>query len=248
MANVARADATVAQSAFSNPGTYLTSTYSNSHSPVPAGWASVATVNFKAFTGSTGFAAIVAEGKMPAWTQAVLYDPEAWSQTPVSEQTNACSYMQRVVNLAKSHGWRVILTPGTDLGNAVSHPGQTNQQWFISANIAGCAAATGAQVVEVQAQANEFDATNSASCAGNTDKASYQSYVCHAAAEAKAAQPGVTFISGLTANRSGQHATGAQLYAAAETVPSYAAGFFLNCDRPAQDAAASVTLLQDLGY
>ena len=45
----------------------------------------------------------------------VMYDPEHWSKTPVSEQQNPVRYMTLFGQLAHAHGLKVIQAPALDL-------------------------------------------------------------------------------------------------------------------------------------
>jgi hypothetical protein len=267
LGNVQSSNSAVAQAAFDNPGTYIEDSYTAAD-PVPAGWSSVPTVDFTTFldfdssdgTITRGFQYVVNHGLFPSWARAILYDPEAGTNWPTNakEQQDPCMYMGDVALLAASLSQQLgrtlplIFTPATDLGNAVQHPGQNNQQWFLANNIAGCAAKAGAKIVTVQAQANEFDPASASTCAGNTDQGSYQYYVCNAAEQVHQT-PGETVTSGLAACKVETMgpcmiASDTVMHSAAESVPSYSAGFFFYVPQAAPNPENAVDFLQDLGY
>jgi hypothetical protein len=87
----------------------------------------------------------------------LMYDTEDWSQTPQGEIDNPWTYMGDFVTLAHAHGYKAILAPALDLGNDATSvspkmPGETDPAWYTRTNIAGTAAATGAEVIHIQAQ------------------------------------------------------------------------------------------------
>jgi hypothetical protein len=171
---------------------------------------------------------------MPSWTKAVLYDPEAWSQTPFNEQTNVEYYMRQFCRLAHTHKWQAIMTPGTDLMNIYPKlRGETNAQAFIRHNIAG-AAARYADVSEAQSQAIEIS------------PGSYNWFLTKARSQALAANPRVVFLGGLTANLLGTTASAAVMYHAAVSVADVVAGFFLNVSKNAPDPANAAQFLHQL--
>jgi hypothetical protein len=261
LTNIKSDDSAVAQAAFDNHGTYIEDSYTAAD-PVPTGWSSVPTVDFKSFLDFRdvhGLQWVLNHDALPSWAGAILYDPEAGTDWPTNpqEQVAPCTYMQdaatALATFNQNHGLNLplILTPATDLGDAVSHPGETDQQWFLSAGIAGCAGETGAKIVTVQAQANEFDPTSASTCAGNTDQGSYQYYVCNAAAQVHQT-PNATVTSGLAAPKvtstGTRVASATDLYDAAETVPSYSAGFFFYVSSASPNPHNAVAFLQLLGY
>ena len=78
----------------------------------------------------------------------VMYDPENWSATPVSEQQDPARYMTLFGQLAHAHGLKVIQAPSLDLAYVAGsvfprNQGETGNQWYLRVNIAGKAAAAG---------------------------------------------------------------------------------------------------------
>lgn len=231
MNNIRKSDDAVAAAAFDTSGTYLSAAL-GANNPVPSGWKSVPTVNFKSYA---AFSQAVSSGKMPSWTKAVLYDPEDWSQTPKNEQTNPTSYMEQFGQLGHKHGWIVVITPGTDLMNAVSHPGETDPQAYIKQDIAG-AAAKDADISETQAQSDEFTPS------------SYAAYLSQAHAQAVAANPKIVFLGGLTADLSGKTASSSVMSMAAKAAKGDVSGFFFNVSGSSPDPSNAAGMLQSLGY
>jgi len=224
--NLQRADPSGTDRALDKPSVYITGRYDEN--PVPPGWASVPTANFKSYA---EFRSVVEAARMHPSTRAVLYDPEGWSLTPPAEQRDVVAYMERFSTLARTHGWKVILTPSNDLMNLQDKlKDETNRQAYVRNRIAE-SAARHADILEVQAQTLE------------QDPPAYREYVRQTHAQAVAANPRVVFLSGLTTNLQTMPVSGATLYDAAMSVRELVDGFFLNVPRAAPSPANGVTLL-----
>jgi len=90
-----------------------------------------------------------------AW---VMYDPENWTATPAGERRNPVRYMTLFGQLAHTHGLRVIQAPALDLATVPGsvlprRPGESADQWFVRADIAGKAAAAG-DIFQLQDESN----------------------------------------------------------------------------------------------
>lgn len=81
--------------------------------------------------------------------------------TPMNEADDPWTYMRLFVQLAHANGYRVILVPARDLGNDPTSVlpmlpgGESLDDWYIRTGIAYTAAATGAEVVHIQSQADQ---------------------------------------------------------------------------------------------
>ena len=114
------------------------------------GWASVAE-----------FEGDLAAGAIPGSVQFVMYDPEAWSHTPLWEQQAPATWMRRFGFLARSAGYRVMMTPHASLvtvPGAVCAKSETERvvAAFLRCRIAEVAGET-ADVVDLQLQALQKD-------------------------------------------------------------------------------------------
>ena len=150
-------DPEVASWAFNKPNSFLIS-HSKTASPVQDGFAATAVLKYESYA---QFQLDISNNAIKYPVRWLLYDPEAgvgWP-TPVAEQNDPATFMQNFVTLAHAHGYKVILTPGRDLAFAPNpvHPrntGETADHWYNRVGIATMAANTGAEVVEIQDQAN----------------------------------------------------------------------------------------------
>ena len=227
--NLRRVDSAGTDRTLNKPSVYITGR--PDEDPVPPGWTSVATANFKSYA---EFRSVVEAARMHPSIRAVLYDPEGWSLTPPAEQRDVVAYMERFSTLARTHGWKVIMTPSNDLMNLRDkRKDETNRQAYVRYRIAE-SAAPHADILEVQAQT--LEQTPSA----------YREYVRQTRTQAVTANPQVVFLAGLTTNLQGTPVSGPTLHDAARSVQDLVDGFFLNAPRAAPSPANGVTLLRML--
>ncbi len=180
---------------------------------VPAGWQSISA---RSFTSYATLQQAFATNSIPASVQAILYDNEAWSLTPLEEQQHFATYIKEVADLVHSHHKLLIATPATDLARVLDPNGQGDMySRFLSLGIVKDAAMYADQV-EIQAQGSEASTTE------------YTQFVQGAVVQARAARAGVTVLAGLSTNPSGQHVTGQQLFAAYQATHSQVSGYWLN--------------------
>jgi hypothetical protein len=132
----------------------------------------------------------LASGAIPTWVRAVMYDPEGWPSTPGPERRDPIEAMRAFSRAARAAGYQVILTPHPNLVD-VAHAtcgaadGETTTAAFLRCGI-GAEAARLADVVEIQAQWLEWDPVT------------YRAFVEAAAAQVRAAHPGVVVLAGLS--------------------------------------------------
>jgi hypothetical protein len=128
------------------------------------------------------FASDVTAGRIDPRVRAVAYDPEHWALTPLAEQI--------APDLAAAHGYQTILTPARDLmmlGRAACHAsaGERLDHAYLRCRIPA-AAAGDADIVEVQSQVDEFHPNR------------YRLLLSGAAAQARAANPSVRVLAGVS--------------------------------------------------
>jgi hypothetical protein len=168
------------------------------------------------FRSASVLARAVDAGQLPAGTTAVLYDPEAWSFTPRAEQRDPEAAARQAATAAGKRGLRLILTPALNLVTVLA-PGSAGPRWrqFLDLQLAAKLAPL-ASILELQAQSLERDA------------AAYASFVTAAAAQARAANPDITLLAGLSTNPPGDVVTGGQLVAAIRATRGVVDGYWLN--------------------
>lgn len=121
------------------------------------------------YTSYAQFQADATAGVMPAGYKWLMYDNEyenddaggnLWP-TPMNEADDPWTYMRLFVQLAHANGYRVILTPARDLGSNQTSvlpmlPSDGSlDDWYVRTGIAYTAAATGAEIVHLQSQADQ---------------------------------------------------------------------------------------------
>src|SRR5882724_4841934 len=126
--------------------------------PIQAGYA---TTPVLAYTSYAQFSSDIQNDSITYPYKWVMYDPENWSQTPVSEQQNPIGAMRQFGKLAHAHGLQVVMAPSLDLGAVAGsvlprQKGESVSHWYVRVNIAGAAAAAGNTYIFQ----DEFNTTN----------------------------------------------------------------------------------------
>jgi hypothetical protein len=162
----------------------------------------------------------LADRQIPQGAGAVLYDDENWPFTPTAEQQNPVQAATQAADLAHSHGLQLIVAPALDLLHVLA-PGTPGQDWqrYIRLGLAGAMAKV-ADVVELQAQSLE------------RDPGTYAAFVSQATAQARAANPRVTMLAGLSTNPPGTGVTTSMLTSAIAMSQSAVDGYWLNIPGP----------------
>jgi hypothetical protein len=174
-----------------------------------------------AVTFSSAAALAEAVGRdLPADTQAVLYDPEAWPFTPVAEQQDPVGAAALAARAARSAGLQLIVAPALSLTSVLA-PGSRapRSQLFLELGLVG-RLAMHADVLELQAQSLE------------RDTGGYASFVTAAAAQARAVSPQIGLLAGVSTNPPGAEVDVGQIVAAIRAVQPVVDGFWLNIPGP----------------
>ena len=155
-------------------------------------------------------------GELPAGTRMLLYDPEAWAFTPRGEQVNPAAAARRAQRVAHAHGLSLIVAPALNLTTVRPDPaGGPRWRQFLRLGLAGAIAKV-SDVIELQAQSLERDTST------------YATFVRDAAAQARAANPRVSILAGLSTNPPGAEVTSQQLSAAIQATRGVVDGYWLN--------------------
>ncbi|MGD0927658.1 MAG: hypothetical protein ABR926_20970 [Streptosporangiaceae bacterium] len=158
----------------------------------------------------------VSGGQLPAGTRAVLYDPEVWAFTPRGEQLDPAGAAGRARDIAHAHRLALIVAPALNLTTVRADPaGGPRWRQFLRLGLAGAIAKV-SDVLELQAQSLE------------RDPSTYATFVRDAAAQARAANPRVAILAGLSTNPPGAEVTSQQLTAAIHATRGIADGYWLN--------------------
>lgn len=177
----------------------------------------VVTADFKSYSGPAGLAASVSAGDLPAGTRAILYDAESWDQTPPAEQHDVGKYVQMATQLAHSHGYKLIATPGVDLISLLDPAKVASEgryQAFLSSGI--LQGVSGADIVDIQAQSDERVASQ------------YATFVKAAVAAVHKSNPSALVVSGLSSNPPIGAVTSQELADAMAATRSIVSGYWIN--------------------
>ena len=172
-------------------------------SPVQAGYATTPVLSYTSYA---QFRSNIQSGAIKYPYHWVMYDPEHWYKTPVSEQQNPARYMTLFGQLAHAHGLKVIQAPALDLAYVAGsvlprNRRESGNQWYVRVNIAGTAAAAG-DIFLLQDESNMGAMTQ------------YTSLYNTTAIQARAANPNVKAFSEVSTD----NGTTAQMVAAARSI------------------------------
>jgi hypothetical protein len=158
----------------------------------------------------------VTGGTLPAGTYGLLYDPEAWSFTPLTERREPVRAATQAAAVAHAHGLRLIVAPALDLTTVLA-PGSQGPRWhaFLDLGLIGHLARV-ADVVELQAQSLE------------RDTATYSAFLRAATSQASQANPRITVLAGLSTNPPGAPVDSQHLTSAIQATRSMVDGYWLN--------------------
>ena len=168
---------------FNTPGSFGAGA-SLVRNPVQAGYATTPVLSYTSYA---QFKSDISSGSISYAYQWVMYDPEDWSATPVSEQRNPVKYMTSFGQLAHAHGLKVIQAPALDLAYVTGsvlprNRRESGNQWFVRVNLAGTAAAAG-DIFQLQDESN------------TTNRSQYTGLFNSTQAQAQAANPNVKVFS-----------------------------------------------------
>jgi hypothetical protein len=218
---IARRDPQTAEGTFARPSGI-----------VLGGWPGA--VHGQAWASCEGFEADLAAGRIAPEVRAVMYDPEGWEKTPLTERQDPVTFMHRFAMLARERGFLVIITPHQGLvevpgSSYVPEPGESKEEAYLRSGIAA-EAARFADVSETQAQRLQ------------RDPVAYRGFVARAAAQARRANPAGLFLSGLSTHP-GYPATVESLLAAWESVRDIVDGHYLSIRRRGRNPDVAVEFL-----
>jgi hypothetical protein len=203
----------LAESFFKSPGNFIMNGVKGA-AGFPDGWLAVPTATFPSYA---ALKIALEENKVPAETKAIIYDNESWSFTPKEEQLDLARYEKLSAETAHQHGLQLIATPAADLVPVLNPQVERGKRYdeYLRLGIA-TKAARFSDVYEIQAQ-------------GSLDNPDlYIRFVKSAAAQARAANPKVAVIAGLSTNPSGKKVTADQLFHAVEATRGDVDGYWLN--------------------
>jgi hypothetical protein len=187
------------------------------------------------FSSAAELVGAVRRGGLPARTQAVLYDPEAWSFTPLAEQSDPVSAAAAAAAAAHAAGLQLIVAPALNLTTVLAPGSRTpRSQLFLELGLAE-RLARHADVLEFQAQSLE------------RDTGQYSSFVAAAARQARQVSPRIGLLAGVSTNPPGAEVDSSQLVAAIQAGRDHVDGFWLNIPGPGPRCPTCNPIRPDVG-
>lgn len=204
----------VARSLGASPNTYLI--VNNKLDLVPQGSRATLVASYTSYS-AINYA--LTHATISPRIKAILYDYESWSLTPRYEQLNYVTYEQRAEEVAHQHGLLLIATPSVGLANVLEPGSEPVFSKYLSLGIAANAARY-ADVVDIQAQGSQLDPSK------------YADFVTAATAQARAANPNVVVLAGISTNPSGPSIPLSDLLSVVQQTMNVVDGYWLNVPVP----------------
>ena len=184
---------------------------------LPSNWRAIALRSFSSYAALKAALA----GSLEPGVGAVLYDNEAWQFTPENEQRDPATYMRLAAEAVHAKRLLFVTAPAVDLMRVLAPGPEKRYDAYLRLNIAA-AAARYADVYDIQAQG---------SIAGLPR---YSSFVEAAAQQARAANPKVLVLAGISTNPNGQHVNADQIVRAISATRGYVDGYWFNIPHPSE--------------
>jgi hypothetical protein len=185
----------------------------------PSGWPGALTG--RAWASLARFEEDLRAGAIPDDVRIAMYDPERWRHTPLQEQRDPVAAIGRFVGRCRERGYISMVTPYPRLvtvpgGAFVAEPGESEEDAYVRWGISAAAAA--ADVCETQAQRLQ------------DRPEAYRAFVAATAEQARAANPRVVLLSGLSTSP-GHPATRETLFAAFASVRDLVDGHYVSLSK-----------------
>jgi len=184
----------------------------------------------RAWASCAKFSSDLASLAIPPEVRAVMYDPEGWEATPIEERRDPIAHIRTFSRLGRASGYWVIVTPHPGLvevpgGILAREADESREAAYLRSGIT-FEAASSADACEIQAQRFQ------------RDPAKYREVVSQAAEQARAGNPDVVVLSGLSTHP-GYRATSDMLLNAWESVRDIVDGHYLSLARLRHPQAAA---------
>ncbi len=176
-------------------------------------------IRVQAFTRYADLARAFERGRIDARAGAILYDNEGWRFTPAEEQSDPAFFMGAAGRAVRKNGLLFITAPAVTIAKLRTSGNAKPYAAYLQAGLAA-AAARCADIFDIQAQGSER----------NVDH--YASFVAAAAAQARAANPAITVLAGISTNPNGQRVSADHILAAIEATRTHVDGYWLNIPKP----------------
>jgi hypothetical protein len=200
---------------FNTPNTVVMNDANNTGTYIPSGWNSQAGNHYTSYgtngcSENKGCYSLMGDlqahnGSVSNQAPVALYDNENWAYTPNTEQVSPCNYMSQFVSSAHLHGLTTVVAPDQDLaepGNITSYQGGESENWqtYLRLGLANCAAKTGSEWYHIMSQPFESEWCSNPFEECQSSESDYDNFVTQAALQAKAVNPSIKLVDGLSTN------------------------------------------------
>lgn len=173
--------------AFDNPRAIVLGNEDASQNQVPPDYASLPMLKYESFA---RFRDDLLGGHIDPTIAIVGYDPENWPLTPLKERQNPIAYMTKFAKLAHSYDYTVFESPARDLmltpgAHCSCKSGERLSHAYLRCGLAEAAALSG-EIIDIQSQRLE------------RDEYPFTRFVARAMKQARAANPSVVVLAGLS--------------------------------------------------
>jgi len=188
-------------------------------SGAPVEWDAIAFVSFAKFDAMREG---LRNGKVGPEIRGVMYDYEKWQFTPQEEQANPAPYIKKAADLVHARGLLFLTAPALNLVSVMApQSGVRKYETFLRLGLAA-EAARYADVFDIQAQGFE------------RNPELYADFVRRAAEQARAANPKVEVLAGLSTQPSGQEVTADEILNCIAATRDVVDGYWFNIPQPSE--------------
>lgn len=200
---------------FNTPNTVVMNDANNTGTYIPDGWQSQAGNHYTSYGTSgcsenNGCYSLMGDlqlhnGSVANQAPVALYDNEAWTYTPTTEQTDPCGAMRMFVSTAHLHGLTTVVAPDQDLaepGLITSYQGGESENWqaYLRLGLAACAAKSGSDWYHIMSQPFESNWCSNPFTECQSSESDFDNFVTQAALQAKSINPSIKLVDGLSTN------------------------------------------------
>jgi hypothetical protein len=186
---------------------------------VPAKWDAISFVSFARFE---ALREGLGNGKVGPEIRGIMYDYEKWRFTPQEEQANPAPYIKQAAELVHARGLLFMTAPALNLVSVMApESAERKYETFLRLGLAADAARY-ADVFNIQAQGFE------------RNPALYADFVRRAAAQARAANPKVEVLAGISTQPSGQDVSADDILNCIAATRDVVDGYWFNIPQPSE--------------
>jgi hypothetical protein len=197
---------------------------------LPTDWNAVL---IRSFTNVNAIRRALDSGRIGGGVRAIMYDNEHWKFTPMAEQMDPAKAIQQAAALVHAHGLLFISAPAVDLTRVLAPGPEKRYAAYLRLGLAS-EAARYADVYDIQAQGSEKHVPQ------------YSAFVRAAAAQARAANPKVIVLAGISTNPNGQRVTADDILGAINATRGFVDGYWLNVPKPSEYCPGCTEFRPDL--